>query len=189
MPLSLAQPAFAAAGDDSPPLTFEAIYSVHFRGVWRTLRRLGVGDGQLDDAAQDVFVIVYRKLRGFDGRSLRSWLYAITVRVASDYRRAAAQRQSIPLSESVAGAMPCPDRASELQESLQLLHAVLAELDEKKRTAFVLSELEQLSVPEIAEVLGENANTVYSRVRSARAEFDAQLTKRRRRDKPSGGSR
>jgi RNA polymerase sigma-70 factor (ECF subfamily) len=158
---------------------FELLYAQYFRGIWRTLRRLGVTAAQLDDAAQDVFVVAYRRLAEFDGRSLRGWLYAIAVRVASDYRRGAARRQSLPLSESLPALAPDPARASELNESVRVLHLLLGELDEAKRTVFVLGELEELSAPEIAEVLGVNLNTVYSRLRAARADFDAALKRYR----------
>ncbi len=167
--------------DEQPELGFEAIYAQHFRGVWRTLRRLGVAEAQLDDAAQDVFVVVHRKLPAFDGRSPRSWLYAIAVRVASDYRRGAVQRRTAPLPDGIPDGAPGPARVSELNESVRLLHRLLGELDEQKRTVFVLSELEQLSVPEIVEVLGANLNTVYSRLRAARSEFEAALRRHRAR--------
>ncbi|HKU43806.1 MAG TPA: sigma-70 family RNA polymerase sigma factor [Polyangiales bacterium] len=176
MVLPLTRPLDAAA---SEPLVFETVYGRHFRAIWRTLRRLGVRDAQLDDAAQDVFVVVYRKLAEFDGRSLRGWLYAIAVRVASDYRRDAARRSAVPLSELVADAALGPAQISELHESLQLLYVLLDQLDVAKRTVFVLGELEQLSAPEIAEALGVNLNTVYARLRAARREFDAALTRHR----------
>lgn len=152
--------------------SFHAIYSEFFRAMWRTLRRLGVEHAQLDDAAQDVFVVVHRRLPEFDGRSLRGWLYAIAVRVASDYRRGAAQRRTAPLPETLVDPRPDPAHESELGESVRLLHALLAELDEPKRIVFVLGELDELSVPEIAEALAENQNTVASRLRAARARFD-----------------
>jgi RNA polymerase sigma-70 factor, ECF subfamily len=152
--------------------SFRAIYTEFFRAIWRTLRRLGVEHAQLDDAVQDVFMVVHRKLPEFDGRSLRGWLYAIAVRVASDHRRGIAQRRAVPLPETLVDPRPDPARASELEESVRLLHQLLAELDEPKRTVFVLGELEELSVPEIAAALAENQNTVGSRLRVARARFD-----------------
>lgn len=163
------------------PLAFETVYAAHFRGVWRTLHRLGVGRAQLDDAAQDVFVVVYRRLVEFDGRSLRGWLYAIAVRVASDYRRRPWQRRSVPLTDVVADSAPDPARASELGESVRLLHDLLAELPDEQRVVFVLGELEQLTAPEIAKALELNLNTVYSRQRAARARFEAALMRRRSR--------
>jgi RNA polymerase sigma-70 factor (ECF subfamily) len=181
MALSLTRSTIVATRAEQAPLAFEAIYGQHFRGVWRTLRRLGVADAQLDDAAQDVFVVVHRRLGDFDGRSLRGWLYAIAVRVASDYRREAERRQLVPLGEAIADAGPGPGRFSELNDEVRLLHTLLAQLDVDKRTVFVLAELEQLSVPEIAEALGVNLNTIYSRQRAARVQFEAALRRHRER--------
>jgi RNA polymerase sigma-70 factor, ECF subfamily len=177
----------AALTSETPALVFESVYAEHFRGVWRTLRRLGVTDAQLDDAAQDVFVVVHRKLAAFDGRSLRGWLFAIAVRVASDYRRGVTQRRMLPLHDAVTDPAPDPARWSELNESVRLLHALLAELPGEQRTVFVLAELEELSVPEIAEALGANLNTVYSQKRAARARFEAALKRHRERTRREGG--
>jgi RNA polymerase sigma-70 factor, ECF subfamily len=183
MVVSLHQSATPAMEADARPApAFGAVYALYFRAMWRTLRRLGVARAQLDDAAQDVFVVVHKKLAGFDGRSLRGWLYAIAVRVASDYRRGALHRQTLPLAETIVDPAPDPERASELTESVKLLHALLAVLDESRRTVFVLGELEELSAPEISDVLGVNLNTVYSRMRAARAEFDEALRRHRERN-------
>jgi RNA polymerase sigma-70 factor, ECF subfamily len=181
------EPAEALTGEVPVP-AFESVYAEHFRGVWRTLRRLGVTDAQLDDAAQDVFVVVHRKLASFDGRSLRGWLYAIAVRVASDYRRGVAQRRTIPLFDAVTDPAPDPARRSELNDSVRLLHALLEELPGDQRTVFVLAELEELSVPEIAEALGANLNTVYSQKRAARLRFEAALKRHRERARREGGA-
>src|SRR6186713_667175 len=148
---------------------FAVIYERYFRAMWRALRRLGVEPAALDDAVQDVFVVVHRRLAEFDGRSLRGWLYAIAVRVASDYRRRPWHRRSVPLTEGVVDSAPDPGQASELGESVRLLHELLAELPDEQRVVFVLGELEQLTAPEIAKALSLNLNTVYSRQRVARA--------------------
>jgi RNA polymerase sigma-70 factor, ECF subfamily len=161
--------------------SFHAVYGEYFRPLWRTLRRLGVPHAQLDDAAQDLFLVVHRRLPEFDGRSLRGWLYAIAVRVASEHRRSAAQRRTVPLPETLVDPRPDPARAQELDEAVQLLHELLEELDEPKRTVLVLGELEELSVPEIAEALAENENTIASRLRTARARFDEAYRRRRAR--------
>jgi len=176
---SLARPGPEVADVPRPP-TLDAAYREHFRSVWRVLHRLGVPASQVDDATQDVFLVVHRKLDAFDGRApLRSWIVAIAVRVASDYRRRAQRARGHELGDAIADAAPTPAEHSEMRESIRLLHSVLAELDETKRAVFVLSELEQLSVPEIADVLGVNLNTVYSRLRAARRQFDAALARRR----------
>ena len=161
-------------------LTLDSVYREQFRAVWRLLRRLGVAEAQLDDATQDVFLVVQRRLGEFDGAvPVRAWVFAIGVRVASEYRRRATRWRAEPLGEERACAAPGPARLTEFQESLRLLHEVLAELDDERREAFVLSELEQLSAPEIASVLGVNLNTIYSRLRSARQRFEAALARRR----------
>src|SRR5687767_9349568 len=101
MVLSLTRRGVVAALDDAEPLSCDAIYAQHFRGIWRTLRRLGVSDAQLDDAAQDVFVVVHRKLHAFDGRSLRGWLFAIAVREEPAAQGAAVEdRKSTRLNSS-----------------------------------------------------------------------------------------
>jgi RNA polymerase sigma-70 factor, ECF subfamily len=188
MVFPLSAGAVATVGDGARELpAFPSVYAEHFRAVWRTLRRLGVAPAQLDDAVQDVFLVVHRRLPEFDGRSLRGWLYAIAVRVASDHRRNAAHQRTVPLSEALIDPAPDPARTSELSASVRLLHELLAELDERQRTVFVLGELEELSVPEIAEALGENLNTVYSRLRAARARFEAAL--RRHRERSQRGRR
>jgi len=180
---SLTFPAGVATEIAHRPASVEAIYREYFGTTWRVLRRLGVADAQLDDAAQDVFLVVHRRLADFDARSpLRSWLFAIAVRVASDYRRRRSRARTEQLDESIPDARPSPVQLSEMQESVRLLHQLLNELDEKKRTVFVLAELEQLSVPEITQVLGVNLNTVYSRLRSARQQFETALLLRRSRE-------
>jgi RNA polymerase sigma-70 factor, ECF subfamily len=162
------------------PWLLESVYRQHFKAVWRLLRRLGVAAAQLDDAAQDVFLVVQKKLPQLaPDAALQSWVFAITLRVASEHRRRSLWRRAEPIEDALADSAPHPARQREVQEAVELLHALLAELDEKKREVFVLAELEQLSAPEIVEVLGVNLNTVYSRLRAAKREFDAALARRR----------
>jgi RNA polymerase sigma-70 factor (ECF subfamily) len=180
--VTLSPAAAEVAAEEAPELaSFEQVYAHYFRRIWRTLRRLGVAAAELDDATQDVFLVVYGKLAGFDGRSLRGWLYAIAVRVASDYRRGA-KRSALPVSAALPAPVLDPARARELNESVETLHLLLEGLDEPKRTVFVLGELEELSAPEIADVLRVNLNTVYSRLRAARSAFEAALARQRARE-------
>ncbi|MFO0762546.1 MAG: sigma-70 family RNA polymerase sigma factor [Byssovorax sp.] len=170
---------------------FEAIYEDHFDFVWRNLRRLGVQEAQLDDAAQEVFLVVHRRLAEFEGRSsLKTWLFGILVRVAGDCRRAV--RRKSPHARSPGGAVDADSVADEAAESahdrtarseaVRLLHRLLDELDDDKRAVFVLAELEQMSAPEIAESLGQNLNTIYARLRAARREFEQAALRERARD-------
>lgn len=186
MSVSLLYSGRAVAPAGARPMSLEEVYREHFATAWRVLRRLGVSGPQLDDASQDVFLVVKRKLHEVEpGAPIRSWIYAIAVRVAREYRRRAARDQAEHLSDTLVDEAPGPARQTEVQESIRLLHELLLELTDKQRTVFVLSELEELSTPEIAAVLGENVNTVYSRLRSAKREFDA--AHRRRRAAADGG--
>lgn len=162
-------------------MDFTRVYDEHFAFVWRSLRRLGVPDRLLDDAAQDVFIVVHRRLAEFEGRSsIKSWLFGIARRVAHDHRRRVGRKERTEeLRETTAdprGATPAHD--AERAEAVRALHEILASLDDDKREVFVLAELEQMTVPEIAEAIGVNLNTVYSRLRAARLAFDAAVARR-----------
>lgn len=171
-----------------PP--FDAIYDEYFDLVWRNLRRLGVPEANLDDAAQEVFLVVHRRLGQFEGRSsLKTWLFSIVTRVASDARRTL--RRKSPHTRTKDSAIDAdlvvderanrPDETLERQESARLLHRLLDELDDEKRTVFVLVELEEMTVPEIADAIGENINTIYARLRASRREFDAAVAREKAR--------
>jgi RNA polymerase sigma-70 factor (ECF subfamily) len=152
--------------------------------VWRSLRRLGIPQPQLDDAVQDVFLVVHRRLGEFEGRStVKTWLFGIALRVASVHRRSAARRPTEPLTEEPAdvAAPAAAESLSEAREAARLVHQLLDSLDEDRRAVFVLSELEQMTAPEISAALGVNLNTVYSRLRLARRDFDAALARYRAR--------
>jgi RNA polymerase sigma-70 factor (ECF subfamily) len=171
--------------------SFDALYEEHFDFVWRNLRRLGVPDAQVDDAAQEVFLVVHRRLADFEGRSsLKTWLFGILVRVAGDCRRTL--RRKSPHTRSPGGPIDADTIADEAAESahdrtarsegVRVLHRLLDELDDDKRAVFVLAELEQMSAPEIAESLGQNLNTVYARLRAARRDFEQAALRERTRD-------
>jgi RNA polymerase sigma-70 factor (ECF subfamily) len=171
------------SGVGDPP-SLEAIYEEHFDFVWRSLRRLGIPDAQLDDAVQDVFVVVHRRLGEFEGRStLKTWLFGIALRVASVHRRTAARRPTEPLVEDPPDqtANPLADALTEAAEAARLVRQLLEYLDEDRRAVFVLAELEEMTAPEISAALGVNLNTVYSRLRLARRDFDAALARYRAR--------
>jgi RNA polymerase sigma-70 factor (ECF subfamily) len=164
-------------------VAFETLYKEHFAFVWRNLRRLGVPEASLRDAAQDVFVVVYRRLGEYEARDkVRSWLYSIVTRVVREHARRRRRKDPSAVEDADTIADPRarpPDRGAEENESLQLLLELLQEIDLEKREAFVLSDLEEMTAPEIAEALGVNLNTVYSRIRAARQELRAALRSRR----------
>jgi RNA polymerase sigma-70 factor (ECF subfamily) len=165
------------AGGEALPDGFDALYAEHFEFVWRSLRRLGVGLADLDDAAQDVFIVFLRRRAEFRGQSsYRTWLFGIASNVAHQYRRKAQRAaQTTPVTDSQRAPQPSPLEQASSTQALRVIDAFLASLDDDKRAVFILAELEQMSAPEIAEALGVKLNTVYSRLRAARQAFHALL--------------
>ena len=165
------------------PSSFSTLYDEHFDFVWRSLRRLGVPAPVLDDAAQEVFLVVHRRLSEFEGRSsLKTWLFGIAFNVAQHFIRTHARRGLDRAPE-----IPVPDVATPQEELMQaeavrLLYRVLDELHPDKRSVFVMAELEHMTAPEIVEATGLPLNTVYSRLRLARRDFEAALKRHRARD-------
>ena len=175
----------AAAATDPTVGTLDQIYQAHFAFVWRNARRLGIPETSADDVVQDVFVIVQRRLADFDGRtSLKAWLFGILVRVTRDHRRSFRRKSGrcIPLDEvshrdvAVADA-PTPSDLAERSQRVHLLESLLDQLSDDKRTVLILSELEQCTLREIAEMLGSNTNTIHSRLRAAKRDFDKAYTR------------
>ena len=167
----------AAVG--TPP--FAQVYEEHFDFVWRSARRLGVPEANLDDVVQDVFVTVYRRVNDFEGRStLRTWIFGVLRRVVGDFRRTQRRKPTEALSsEPPTAAEDGPMEQAAQAEAARFLHRVLESLDDERREVFVLAELEQMSAPEIASALEVNLNTVYSRLRSARKAVDEAVTRLR----------
>ncbi len=172
-----------------PP--FEVIYEEHFDLVFRNIRRLGVPDAAVDDAVQEVFLVVYRRLGQFEGRSsLKTWIFSIVTRVASDHRRSIRRKSphtknpsdSVDVDQLVDERSEGPHERMERLEGVKLLHRLLDELDDDKRIVLVLAELEAMTVPEIADSLGENQNTIYARLRTARREFEQAVMRAKARD-------
>jgi RNA polymerase sigma-70 factor (ECF subfamily) len=138
--------------------------------AWRALRHLGVAEADLKDVSQEVFLVVHRKLPTFDGRStLRSWVYGICVRVASDYRRAARRRREV-LGEDVPELSLPASQHEQLEQgrALAWLDGVLETLDESKRAVFVLFDMEELPMTEVAHAVGCPIKTAYARLYAAR---------------------
>jgi RNA polymerase sigma-70 factor (ECF subfamily) len=166
-------------------VTFDELYERHFDFVWRSVRRLGVPDAGLDDAVQEVFVTAYRRLDSFRGRPLaRAWLFGIAVRVAHRSHRTARRHRAGNLpDEFPAPAGDSPHDATARSEAVAVLYELLDCLDADKRAVFVLAELEEMTAPEIAAALEIPINTVYSRLRAARRNFNSALARHRARDR------
>lgn len=169
---------------EEPPLEprVEDVYNEHVAMVWRGLRRLGVAEANIEDAVQDVFLVVHRRLSAFEGRSeMKTWLYGIAVRVAKDHRRS--QTRQAHKEERLAqfstldpsgGASPV--EAVEQREANQALHSILAQMDDEQREVLVLVDMEELPMREAADALRLNVRTCQRRLRTARAVFEEKVT-------------
>jgi RNA polymerase sigma-70 factor, ECF subfamily len=171
-----------APGAVSRVQIFRQMYEAHVDFVWRNLRRLGVPDGDVDDKTQEVFVIAHRRFVEFEdrGHGPRAWLFQIVLRVASDARRHKRRHPEEPDStkllerESIEPPQPA---ALATREALVRLDRALSTIDVARRAVLVLHEVEEMTAPEIAQSLGIPLNTVYSRLRVARAELEAALAR------------
>jgi RNA polymerase sigma-70 factor (ECF subfamily) len=148
--------------------------------VLRVLPRLGVAARDVDDVAQEVFLAVFRALPGFEGRSsMKTWVYGICIRVAKNHNKRAYHRRERldePGAESADPRTPAADLES--RRELAALDRALSELPEAQRIAFVLHQIEALSVVEIAEVTGSSKFTIYARLYAARRRVLGALAER-----------
>ncbi|MDB5213111.1 MAG: polymerase sigma factor RpoE [Myxococcaceae bacterium] len=157
-------------------LSFDEVYDRHFRFVWRVLRASGLPPSQVEDAAQDVFVVVHRRLSEFEGRSdIRTWLFRIASWVVTSERRKLRNKRQHEASDEAVSDVR--DRAAgpfellERSEAIKTLERILGRMDPEKRMAFLLMDIEEMKAGEVAELLEINVNTVYSRLRLAREQF------------------
>jgi RNA polymerase sigma-70 factor (ECF subfamily) len=166
---------------------FETVCEQHADFAWRVLRRHGVAERDIEDLCQEVFVVVSRKLGGFEGRSsLKTWIYGICRRVAGNHRNRAATHREVSVHE------PPPPASGELgdgeaferlagKQGLALLEGLLMSLPAERREVFLLYEIEELSMREVAAVLGCSPNTAFSRLYAARRDLKAALARLRAR--------
>lgn len=164
-------------------LPFPSIYKAYFDFVWSSVRRLGVGEEAIDDIVQEVFVIIHSRLHTLQQpESLRSWIYGVVRRTVSGYHRSrkAAGGRGFDVEivdETLRSSEPTPFERIEQNDQVRLLARLLGELADAKREVFVLAEIEELTVPEIAQALEIPLNTAYSRLRTARQEFEQALAR------------
>ncbi|WP_394845751.1 RNA polymerase sigma factor [Pendulispora brunnea] len=162
---------------------FDDVYAEHFAFVWRSTRRLGVSPSSLDDVVQEIFLVVHRKLGDYQHKgSIKTWLFGIVRRIVSQHRRTERRKPSHAGAKEATDldvfhdpkSIP-PDASAEQAQAMRVLDRLLDELDDDKREAFVLSELEEMTIAEISEAIDVNPNTVASRIRAARRAFEAAL--------------
>lgn len=155
------------ASAEAPPSELRVLFDEHYDFVLRSAMRLGVASAAVDDVVQETFIVAGRKLASFEGRSsVRTWLFGILMRVAHTERRGERRRQrraAVAIESATTSEDPYARR-----EAADLLHRLLATLDDDRRAAFILADVEGLTAVEIAEGLGVNVNTIYARIRAAR---------------------
>jgi RNA polymerase sigma-70 factor (ECF subfamily) len=152
-----------------------AAFEQHFALVWRSLRRFGVAEGRVDDAVQHVFLTFSARLPKVARASERAFLLSTAVRVAANTRRLDARSREVPSDqlETVGEDCHTPEQLLDWKQRREALDRALDLLPLEQRAVFVLYELEGFSLPEIAHNLGIRLGTATSRLRRARARFEA----------------
>ena len=165
------------------PLSFQSIYKRYLNFVWSSATNLGVNGDGIDDVVQEVFIVIHNKLTTLQRpESLRSWIYSIVRRTASEHRRSRQARMAFwerlgAEVDSNKPVQPSPLDMAVRRSDLELLESILSGLGELKREIFVMVEILEMSVPEVVQALEIPMNTAYSRLRMARESFEKALAK------------
>jgi RNA polymerase sigma-70 factor, ECF subfamily len=171
----------AGVGESPDVLEVRTIYREHARFVWLSLQRLGIHPSDLDDIAQDVFMVVHRRLDTFDRRArVSTWLFGICMRVAANYRRRRRWTREVLTGgwdDDRPSALAAADDILVRREQRELAERALNRLEVAKRATFVMFEIESLSCNEIAELMNVPVGTVYSRLHSARRQLERNLSR------------
>jgi RNA polymerase sigma-70 factor, ECF subfamily len=159
---------------------FRALFDANVSFVWRVLRRHGVQEREIEDACQEVFLVVHRRLNEFEGRSaVRSWIYGIAVRVAQGFRRKGYRVRERLTDTQPEGELPAAQaQTAEQRQMLGMVDEALAQLSDDKREAFALYELEGMTMAEVALALGVPENTALYRFYGARDDIRRFVTRR-----------
>ena len=173
-------------------MTFETLYKQYFDFVWSSVRRLGIGPEAVDDVVQEVFIVIHSRVHTLERpEALRSWIYGVVRRTVSGHHRSQRGKEisgvSLAVEPDVQALPRTPLDLAEQNDQVKLLWSLLDALDESKREVFVMAELDELTAPEIAEILEIPLNTVYSRLRAAREAFEEALARRSARSRGEVG--
>jgi len=165
----------AIAGVSAP--SFREIFDTHHDYLWCSLRRMGVHPGDLDDVCHEVLLSVHHNLPKYDPtRPLRPWLFAFAFHAASDFRRLARHRVSVGLDEvePIDGSLD-PEQALFRREAGRLVDEALQAISPTNRGVFIMYEIDGTDMKDIASALNVPLHTAYSRLRLARATFEAKV--------------
>ncbi len=176
-----ATPTPPSAGSNTFDL--EALFREHHTFVWRVVRRLGVSDRSIDDAVQEVFVVMLRRRDELVQRSsVRGLLYGIARRVASRHRDTRRSTLSVLDPDNMPGCGRDAEQTLALDEAATVVREALASMDEDKRMTFLLADVEGMTMPEVADCMEVNLNTAYARLRSARLLLERAVARHRARE-------
>ena len=172
MDLDSSQKALEEPRPEAP--SFRFLFETEFSYVWNTLRRLGVLEADVLDQTQEVFLVVHSLLPDYDAsRPVRPWLFAIAYRLACRHRSLARHRREVrgdapyePIDRA-----PSAEQTLEQAEARELLLEAIQGIELPRRAVFILSEVEEQPMTEIANALQIPVNTAYSRLRLAREDF------------------
>lgn len=158
---------------------FADVYRDHAGFVWRSVKRLGIPDAQVEDVMHEVFLVVQRRLPEYDGRAaLTTWIYHLTRGVVSNWKRGHRREQARVMAANLKpSSPPDPEDLAQHQQAAAFVRQFLSTLDADKRLVFELAEVEGFSVAEIAAISGTNPNTAHSRLRAARKAFQRAITR------------
>lgn len=167
--------------------SFLALYDAWFENVLRWIRALGGPASDREDIAQEVFLVVRRRLEAFDGANPAGWLYQITRRQVRDYRRRAwiknvFTREHTDAIDAIPDDREGPAGTLERKQRQRILHTILARMKDDRRAAFVLFEIDGLTGEEIARIQGVPVNTIWKRLYMARKEFLSLVARYHRAD-------
>lgn len=158
---------------------FAATYEQYYDAVRRTLRCLDVPPAAIDDAVQEVFLVVHRRIAAHPGVTVpREWVYGVARRVAWRHHRTSTRADRRRQLADAPAERTAPDRELERDEAVAFMTAFLDSLDDDQRIVFVLAEIEELTAKEVAAIVQASPNTVASRLRLARGKLAAAIARR-----------
>jgi RNA polymerase sigma-70 factor, ECF subfamily len=168
---------------ESPPQPdLGAMFDEHFDYVWGSLRRLGVRPCDVEDQVHEVFLRVRGRLADYDtSRPVKPWLFGFAFRVASDHRRLARHRVEV-LGAPVEAVAPAPSALESLEadEERSLVEEALEELELDRCAVLIMHDVDEVPIPAVAQELGIPVGTAYSRLRMAREDLAAAVTRLRK---------
>jgi len=159
----------------TPENTCLDVFKQELDYVFATLQRLGASPGDIEDLAQEVFIVLYRNWTDLDTtRPLRAYLFGVAFRIVCAHRRRRAREIPHPVLEATDGA-PSPEGALQSKESITLLLTALEDVPLLRRAVVVMHDLDEVPIVEVARTLSISRFGAYSRLRKGRKELTAAI--------------